>query len=47
MNNKVITKVGNELIKSIVNKFGSKVSCIILYGSYARGDLMKSLIWIS
>ena len=38
MNEQVISKVGKEVTESMLECYGDKVSKIILYGSYARGD---------
>ena len=38
MNEQGISKVGKEVTESMLECYGDKVSKIILYGSYARGD---------
>ena len=38
MNEQVISKIGKEVTESVLECYGDKVSKIILYGSYARGD---------
>lgn len=36
--NELISKIGNEIINRLITLYGNKVKCVILYGSYARGD---------
>ncbi|MCD7949199.1 MAG: nucleotidyltransferase domain-containing protein [Erysipelotrichaceae bacterium] len=37
-NRELITKISNELVNDLLQRFGSEVSRVVLYGSYARGD---------